>query len=257
MHTSVAGEKFWIVHYNVKKNGVEFKIWTDPDSNNVRYWTWLVIPFDKKQVPSPDEFMKTLAEVITIDNQAVQQVAAANGPATESAQDGGLAFQGKYVRKGKSNDFLVLGSDGVFFVHQDGKDHGGNYKVEGEALLATFPRSSHPWTSRFIGDSLHDPDGMVWEKLVESSPAPAPEAAAVSTPTLPPSLPPPAPMPALVPPPPPADAPLPTIELGQTMDQVTAGFGQPLRVAKLGVKTIFYYKDMKVTFTNGKVSNVE
>jgi hypothetical protein len=49
----------------------------------------------------------------------------------------------------------------------------------------------------------------------------------------------------------------PTIELGQTIDQVTAGFGQPLRVAKLGVKTIFYYKDMKVTFTNGKVSNVE
>jgi hypothetical protein len=41
------------------------------------------------------------------------------------------------------------------------------------------------------------------------------------------------------------------------MDQITTGFGQPLRVAKLGVKTIFYYKDMKVTFTNGKVSNVE
>ena len=38
---------------------------------------------------------------------------------------------------------------------------------------------------------------------------------------------------------------------------MTAGFGQPLRIAKLGVKTIFYYKDMKVTFTNGKVSNVE
>jgi hypothetical protein len=28
-------------------------------------------------------------------------------------------------------------------------------------------------------------------------------------------------------------------------------------VANLGPKTIFYYKDMKVTFTNGKVSNVE
>jgi hypothetical protein len=25
----------------------------------------------------------------------------------------------------------------------------------------------------------------------------------------------------------------------------------------LGGKTIFYYQDMKVTFTNGKVSNVE
>jgi hypothetical protein len=64
-------------------------------------------------------------------------------------------------------------------------------------------------------------------------------------------------MPDIAAPPPPPDAPPPTIALGQTMDQVTAGFGQPMKVAKLGPKTIFYYTDMKVTFTNGKVSNVE
>jgi hypothetical protein len=61
----------------------------------------------------------------------------------------------------------------------------------------------------------------------------------------------------IAPPPPPADAPPPTIELGQTKDQVIAGLGQPAKIAKLGVKEIYYYKDMKVTFTNGKVSNVE
>jgi hypothetical protein len=61
----------------------------------------------------------------------------------------------------------------------------------------------------------------------------------------------------IAPPPPPSDAPPPTIAIGQTKDQVTAGFGQPVRIAKLGAKEIFYYKDMKVTFTNGKVSNVE
>jgi hypothetical protein len=79
-----------------------------------------------------------------------------------------------------------------------------------------------------------------------SAPAPAPVAAPA-----------PAPLQAIAPPPPPADAPPPTIALGQTKDQVTAGFGQPTRVAKLGVKEIYYYKDMKVTFTNGKVTNVE
>jgi hypothetical protein len=67
----------------------------------------------------------------------------------------------------------------------------------------------------------------------------------------------PAPPPEIAPPPPPADTPPPTIALGQTKDEVIAGFGQPMRIAKLGVKEIFYYKDMKVTFTNGKVSNVE
>ena len=69
--------------------------------------------------------------------------------------------------------------------------------------------------------------------------------------------PPPAPMPEIAPPPPPADTPPPTIALGQIEDQVTAILGQPLKAARLGAKVIFYYKDMKVTFTNGKVSNVE
>lgn len=80
---------------------------------------------------------------------------------------------------------------------------------------------------------------------------PAQEAAPVSAPA-------PAPMQAIAPPPPPpSNAPPPSIDLGQTKDQVVTGFGQPVRVANLGAKTIFYYKDMKVTFTNGKVSNVE
>jgi hypothetical protein len=79
-------------------------------------------------------------------------------------------------------------------------------------------------------------------------PAPIPAPASVQ---------PAAPMAAIPPPIPPTDAPPPTIAIGQTLDQVTAGFGQPLRLAKLGGKVVFFYKDMKVTFTNGKVSNVE
>jgi hypothetical protein len=66
-----------------------------------------------------------------------------------------------------------------------------------------------------------------------------------------------APMPDVAPPPPPTDAAPPTISLGQTEDQVTAAFGQPVKTAKVGVKDIFYYKDMKVTFTKGKVTDVE
>jgi len=81
--------------------------------------------------------------------------------------------------------------------------------------------------------------------------APAPASAAIPQPPAP------APMSAIAPPPPPPDAPPPTIAVGQTKDQITAAFGQPVRIAKVGVKEIYYYKDMKVTFTSGKVSNVE
>lgn len=67
----------------------------------------------------------------------------------------------------------------------------------------------------------------------------------------------PAPIP---PPPPPADTPPPppkTIALGQTKDQVMATFGQPQKVATIGAKEIDSYPDMKVTFINGKVSDVQ
>ena len=75
---------------------------------------------------------------------------------------------------------------------------------------------------------------------------------------LPAPAPAPTPMAAIAPPPPAADAPPPTIAVGQTRDQVVAGFGQPTRKAQLSsTKEIYFYKDMKVTFTAGKVSNVE
>jgi hypothetical protein len=49
----------------------------------------------------------------------------------------------------------------------------------------------------------------------------------------------------------------PTISLGETKDQVIAAFGQPDRIANLGVNQILFYQTMKVTLTNGKVTNVE
>jgi hypothetical protein len=69
-----------------------------------------------------------------------------------------------------------------------------------------------------------------------------------------------APPPPIAPPPPPADeppAPPKSIDLGQTKDQVVASFGQPERTAKVGNKEIYFYKDLKVTFVGGKVTDVQ
>jgi hypothetical protein len=293
-----------------------------------------------------------VAEVVTAEpgqDQGGQPGPAQNdaGQMTSASNDGAPAdyaasVQGKYVRKGKSSDFLVLGRTGGFFVHQNGKDVGGNYRVEGDTLIATSPNIKREWRSQFVGDSLHDPDGMVWEKQADSSPAPYTNPSQGNQQSVIPgtyelkgigshllllpdgsftksvaggqgqgryaidgnnltltfastgfaqhfkiqgsslvdvntnqewtrtgdapgyapgmSSAPPVPLPDIAPPPPPADAPPPTpptIALGQTMDQVTTAFGQPLKLAKVGTKTILYYKDMKVTFTNGKVSDVE
>jgi hypothetical protein len=86
---------------------------------------------------------------------------------------------------------------------------------------------------------------------------PAPEAA---PPAAAAAAPPPPPMADIPPPPPPTDAPAAppkTISLGQTKDQVATIFGQPTKIVKLGTKEIDYYPDMKVTFTSGKVTDVQ
>ena len=48
-----------------------------------------------------------------------------------------------------------------------------------------------------------------------------------------------------------------SVELGQTTDQVKAALGEPTKMANLGPKVIYYYSGMKVTFKDGKVSDVQ
>jgi hypothetical protein len=48
-----------------------------------------------------------------------------------------------------------------------------------------------------------------------------------------------------------------TVEVGESLDQVQAIMGAPARVANLGSKVIYYYSDKKVTFKDGKVSDVQ
>jgi hypothetical protein len=85
-----------------------------------------------------------------------------------------------------------------------------------------------------------------------AAPAPAPTPAEAAAPV--------APMAPIAPPPPPADTPPPapkTIALKQTKDEVVANFGPPTKVVKLGTKEIDYYPDMKVTFVNNKVTDIQ
>ncbi len=52
-------------------------------------------------------------------------------------------------------------------------------------------------------------------------------------------------------------APPASISLGQSIDDVTGQLGQPKSVVDLGPKKIYVYKDMKITFKDGKVSDVQ
>jgi hypothetical protein len=48
-----------------------------------------------------------------------------------------------------------------------------------------------------------------------------------------------------------------TVALGQSEQEVTTNMGAPSRIVDLGPKKIYVYKDLKVTFKGGKVSDVQ
>jgi hypothetical protein len=48
-----------------------------------------------------------------------------------------------------------------------------------------------------------------------------------------------------------------TISLGMTIDEIERGLGRPKEIANNGARTIYVYRDIKITFTEGRVSDVQ
>ena len=49
----------------------------------------------------------------------------------------------------------------------------------------------------------------------------------------------------------------PTLSLGLSIDEVRAIQGEPQKIVDLGARQIYVYKDLKITFTDGKVSDIQ
>ena len=235
-------EKCWVTGIQVQQDGVLFKLYSDP-YDDIRYYANLKIPFpNKKSVPSVDVALQLVAEVLTVvaqDNQGEQ--------AAPEVQPAGIS--GQYFLKQTGAHLLLQPDNSFTLTARNGNQSPGQYTVNGDTLTLTYNATGRTAVFKIQGDTLLANSGMVWVRTGDAQGSDAPPAQT--------DAPPPAPPQDIAPPPPPPDTPPPTIALGQTKGQVIAGFGQPTRIAKLGVKEIFYYKDMKVTFTNGKVSNVE
>ena len=84
----MAGEKFWVIGMGAVRDGVVFKLYSDP-YDGVRYWGELKFPFPKGSVPAADELLNTIAEVLTVqppDNAAANAPPAPATPPAPAAQ---------------------------------------------------------------------------------------------------------------------------------------------------------------------------
>ncbi len=248
----VAGEKFWVTSIAVQKSAIVFQLLSDP-FDDVRYYGDLKFTFDKGSISTPGEALTTIAEVLTIQ------------PADINAQLEGAA--GLYVMEKATGNRLRLNADGTLALIQDGRAHKGTFTIAGNDLTLRIGRAVSKSTLQ--GDTLLDPNGSTWVREARQTQAVEPPGPPGGTPGPPGGTPgvngaPAAAAPQVIiapPPPPPADAPAAppeSIAIGQTKTQVVASFGQPARIVRLaGGKEIYSYKDLKVIFVGGKVTDVQ
>ena len=253
-HTAAAGERCWVLAAAAQKDGVLFKLYTDPDANGIRYRANLKILFpNKKEVPPADAVSRLVAEVLTVvqaqDDSAQAAGTAPGDPSGVTQPDSQAGPSGEYTAKNGSR--LLLLPDNTFTKSVGSLQSHGTYLVSEGLLPLYFDKGGPNEVFRIQGGDLVDITTSDQWLRVGGHPALTPEAVAESSPA-PPKY-------QAVAPPPPPPPPAPSVAMGQTKDQVTAAFGEPQRKAAAGAKEIFFYTDlkMKVTFTGGKVSGID
>ena len=139
----------------------------------------------------------------------------------------------------------VKESDVVLDVQSCGACNPGSPEPNPVRATVTFP-----FRKGFVEDTPVDQIlatiGEVFS-VANTAPAAGPPAGEVT---------PQAPAPPAAPAVPPAAEPA-RIELGQTLEQVESILGRPEKVVDLGSKKIYLYPDLKITFVDGRVSDVQ
>ena len=150
-----AGEKLWVIGLGVQKDGVVFRLYSEP-YDGVRYYGQLKFQFEKGSDPTPDQAMAKVAEVLTVQQagDAVQQPAA--------TQVGQVA--GQYVMAQATDNRLQLNADGTLFLVQGGRSVSGTYTIDGNRLTLRIGRRRAPQISTLEGDTMIDPSGSKWVK---------------------------------------------------------------------------------------------
>jgi len=78
---------------------------------------------------------------------------------------------GRYVRQGRSSDFLNLNPDGMFSLREGGKSFDGTYAIQADTITLKFPKGQA--RGYMTGSTILDTDFIAWEKEVEQQEATA------------------------------------------------------------------------------------
>jgi hypothetical protein len=185
-HILAAGDRCWILSITVQKDGVVFKLLTDPDDSGLRYHADLKFPFtNKKQMPSADEILATIAEVLTVAPQEQPAQEQGGQQAVNPAQDVQQAtVSGKYLMEKGGAELDIVSDTGCTMLLPGGQQYKSLYQLNGDTLMIRCNPSGDFVSFKVQGDRLVFGNGQVWvhegsapqRQYDELAPPPAPPA---------------------------------------------------------------------------------
>jgi hypothetical protein len=168
----VAGEKFWVTGLDVQKGGIVFNLYSDA-YEGIRYYGQLKLPFEKGSVPTPDQAMARIAEVLTVqqddDSSNSAQLAQVPGLKREDTKPGQGAQQiaplqlpSTYVSAQTPADQLQLNTDNSFSLQEGGQPYHGTFVVNGNTLELNISETTAKTIVSMQGNNLTDVSGQTW-----------------------------------------------------------------------------------------------
>jgi hypothetical protein len=242
--TFASGEQFFVMNFEAKDDAVVVLLFTYNTYDDMLYKADVQFQFPKGYLADVtlNQVQAAIGEVFAVapppPPTAEQTVPQPAQPAQAVEPAPAASVPGVYFRRDKTSDYIEFKTDGTLHLLQGGKNYDGNYEVNADTITIHGKRLP-PSSGRLAGNTMVDPSGTVWEKQPTNS-NPSPDSAVPAPPVEP--APPATPV---------------TIQMGDSPDKVVAAMGQPERIAKVANKEIYFYKDMKVTFVNGVVSDIQ
>lgn len=157
-----AGEKCWVIGLGIEKDGIVFRLYSAP-YNGVRYYGELKFPFDKRSVPTPDQALTMIADVLAVQpadgSSAPEPVARTPMHAPEGRP---LSLPATYVSAQTPADQIQLRADHSFSLQEGGQTFRGTFEANGNTLVLHIVENNTDTAVTVQGNKLTDSSGQVW-----------------------------------------------------------------------------------------------
>jgi hypothetical protein len=148
-----------VTRINVEKNAVVFQLYYTPD-NSIPYYGDLRFPFEKGSVPTSDQALATIAEVLTVEQAPTPTPTPTLTPAPTPPPPA-LKLPSTCISAQAQADQLQLNGDHTFSLQEAGQPYRGTFTLNGNTVGLNI--TNGPTTTATIqGNSLTDSSGQAW-----------------------------------------------------------------------------------------------